>query len=63
MSFIITIKKKGFYLFLHTQLREVNKNHKKIKAPILWSNTPKLLVKDTNLFEGGLKYEIVNIVL
>ncbi len=32
---------------LHTQSREVNKYHKTIKAPVLWPNSPNLLVKYT----------------
>jgi hypothetical protein len=62
MSFIITIKKKEKkrnFFFLHTQWKEVNKYHKNIKTPILWPNTPKLLVKDIFFLEGWMKYEIV----
>ncbi len=55
-------KKKDFF-FLHTQSGEVNENHKKIKALVLCPNTPKLLVKDTTKFKGGMKYEIVTKVL
>jgi hypothetical protein len=64
LQLLFKIKIKKDFFFLHTQSGEVNKDHKKKKkTPVLWPNIPKLLVKDTNLFEGGMKYEIVDKVL